>query len=211
VRGWRSPTSPEIRQDCAGPLEREDRDPPSRTALVQSSSRRRRLRRRSTSGGVIGSTWVSRRPRCSSAPLSSSGHTLGAILLTTSLVITQWNWHCRIAGRGARIEAALGIGCTSPRFISEAVASQGSHEKVVRTRTDLVLRQPVARSPRARCRAAVIYCEDPLACADREDTRFVNIGGRCKSQPLRSLGRLWPPPNSVAHLIGGLEIIELRL
>jgi hypothetical protein len=70
---------------------------------------------------------------------------------------------------------------------------------------------PLARGPRARCRAAVIYCEDPSACVDCEDTRFVNIGGRCKSQPLQSLGRLWPPPNRVAHLIGGLEIIELRL
>jgi hypothetical protein len=24
----------------------------------------------------------------------------------------------------------------------------------------------------------VIYCKDPSACVDHEDTRFVNIGGR---------------------------------
>ena len=105
--GLATPDFPDIRLDCAGPLEREDRDPPSRTAVVQSSSRRRRLRRRSTSGGIIGTAWVSRRPRCSSAPLFTS-HTRRD-LLTTSFVITQWSWHCRIAGRGARIEAALGI------------------------------------------------------------------------------------------------------
>ena len=55
-----------------------------------------------------------------------SRHTLGAILLTTSLVITQWSWHCRIAGRGARIEAALGIGRTSPPFIIEAAAPKAA-------------------------------------------------------------------------------------
>jgi hypothetical protein len=137
MRGWRSPTSPELRQDCAGPLEREDRDPPSRTALVH--------RRRGDGDCDVGLRLaVSSGPPGSRADLAAhqrlyrlSGHTLGAILLTTSLVITQWSWHCRIAGRGARIQAALGIGRRLSLFIIEAAASQGSHVKVVRSRTDV--------------------------------------------------------------------------